>query len=134
MDCRVKPGNDGCASSGQMRRYREPFPVLLRPAIGVSPVPPLSVRRGVAERRMDNGEVANDADLCIMRLQLLHRRRLRGLFKEARAIDQRFVGILAIELPRQSFIEASNVGILHRSNELAIERSEFVDIAGHVFP
>jgi hypothetical protein len=33
MDCRVKPGNDGCASSRHMRRYREPFPVLLRPAL-----------------------------------------------------------------------------------------------------
>ena len=36
MDCLVKPGNDGCASSRHMRRYREPFPVLLRPAIGVA--------------------------------------------------------------------------------------------------
>src|SRR5262249_39914876 len=57
----VKPGNDGSASSGHMRRYPEPFPVLLRPAIGVAPVRLLSVRRGVTERRMDDGEVAHDA-------------------------------------------------------------------------
>jgi hypothetical protein len=43
MDCRVRPGNDGCASSRHMRRYREPFPVLLRSAIGVAPVRLLSV-------------------------------------------------------------------------------------------
>src|SRR5262245_27234286 len=60
MDCRVKPGNDGCASSRHMRRYREPFPVLLRPAIGVAPVRLLSVPRGVTGRRMDDGEVAHD--------------------------------------------------------------------------
>src|ERR1700738_790135 len=78
----VKPGNDGCASSGHMRRYREPFPVLLRPAIGVAPVRLLSVRRGVTERRMDDGEVAHNADLYIMRLQILDRHRLRGLLKE----------------------------------------------------
>jgi hypothetical protein len=85
----VKPGNDGCASSGHMRRYREPFPVLLRPAIGVAPVRLLSV----TERRMDNGEVAHDADLYIMRLQILDPHRLRGLLKEGGAVDQRFVGI-----------------------------------------
>src|SRR5204862_7756575 len=73
MDCRVKPGNDGCASSRRMRRYREPFPVLLRPAIGAAPVRLLSVRRGVTERRMDDGEAAHDADLYIMRLQILDR-------------------------------------------------------------
>src|SRR5262249_4499441 len=78
MDCRVKPGNDGCPSSRHMRRYCEPFPVLLRPAIGVAPVRLLSVRRGVTERRMDDGEVAHDADLYIMRLQILDRHRLRG--------------------------------------------------------
>src|SRR6516165_7686666 len=52
----VKPGNDGCASSRRMRRYREPFPVLLRPAIGVAPVRLLSVRRGVTERRMQTAK------------------------------------------------------------------------------
>src|SRR5262245_15180891 len=55
---RVKPGNDGCVSPGVMRRYREPFSVLLRPAIGVSPVRLLPVRRGVAGCSVDDGEVA----------------------------------------------------------------------------
>src|SRR5262245_51510053 len=88
-----KKPNDGCASSRHMRRYREPFPVLLRPAIGVAPVRLLSVRRGVTGRRMDDGEVAHDADLYIMRLQILDRHRLRGLLKEGGTVDQRFVGI-----------------------------------------
>ncbi len=30
MDCRVKPGNDGCVSPRHMRRYREPFSVQRR--------------------------------------------------------------------------------------------------------
>src|SRR5215475_5587183 len=133
MDCRVKPSNDGCASSRHMRRYREPFPVLLHPAIGVAPARLLSVRRGVTGRRMDDGEAAHDADLYIMRLQILDRHRLRGLLKEGGAVDQRFVGICAIELRRQDFIEAPNVGILHRGDEVAIERGEFVDVVGHCF-
>src|SRR5207253_3108646 len=37
-----------CVSPRHMRRYREPFSVLLRPAISVSPVRLLPVRRGVA--------------------------------------------------------------------------------------
>src|SRR5262245_12090847 len=84
----VKPGNDGCASPGHMRRYREPFPVLLRPAIGVAPVRLLSVRRGVTERRMDDGEVAYDADLYIMRLQILDPHRLRGVSRHRPASDR----------------------------------------------
>ena len=45
------------------------FPVLLRPAIGVAPVRLQSVRRGLTGRRVDDGEVAHDADLYILRLQ-----------------------------------------------------------------
>ncbi len=89
---RVKPGNDGCVSPGVMRRYREPFSVLLRPAIGVSPVRLLPVRRGVAGCSVDDGEVAHDADLHVMGLQVLDRDWFRGLLKEGGAIDQRFVG------------------------------------------
>src|SRR5437867_1279712 len=80
LACERRPARD--ASSGRMRRYRGPFPVLLRPTIGVAPVRLLSVRRCVTERAMDDGEVAHDADLYIMRLQILDRHRLRGLLKE----------------------------------------------------
>jgi hypothetical protein len=93
MDCRVKPGNDGCVSPRHMRRYREPFSVLLRPAISVSPVRLLPVRRGVAGCSVDDGEVAHDADLHVMGLQVLDCDWFRGLLKEGGAIDQRFVGI-----------------------------------------
>src|SRR5258708_14670601 len=93
MDCRVKPGNDGYVSPRHMRRYREPFSVLLRPAIGVSPVRLLPVRRGVAESSVDDGEVAHNADLHVMGLQVLNPDWFRGLLKEGGAIDQRFVGI-----------------------------------------
>ena len=104
MDCRVisaftrvfnalLPGNDGCVSPRHMRRYREPLCVLLRPAISVSPLRLLPVRRGVAGCSVDDGEVAHDADLHVMGLQVLDRDWFRGLLKEGGAIDQRFVGI-----------------------------------------
>jgi hypothetical protein len=93
MDCRVKRGNDGYVSPRHMRRYREPFSVLLRPAIGVSPVRLLPVRRGVAEYSVGDGEVVHDADLHVMGPQVLDRDWFRGLLKEGGAIDQRFVGI-----------------------------------------
>jgi len=32
------------------------------------------------------------------------------------------------------FIEAPDVGIPHRCDEVAIERGEFVDVVGHCFP
>src|SRR3954453_3816750 len=91
--CRIKPGKDGRVSPRHMRRYREPFSVLLRPAIGVSPVRMLPVWRGVAGCSVDDGEVAHDSDLHVMGLQVLDRDWFRGLLKEGGAIDQRFVGI-----------------------------------------
>jgi hypothetical protein len=90
---RLLPGNDGCVSPRHMRRYREPLCVLLRPAISVSPLRLLPVRRGVAGCSVDDGEVAHDADLHVMGLQVLDRDWFRGLLKEGGAIDQRFVGI-----------------------------------------
>jgi hypothetical protein len=57
----------------------------------------------------------------------------RGLLKEGGAIDQRFVGICAIELRRQDFTEAPNVRILRRGDEVEIECGEFVDVVSHYF-
>src|SRR5262245_65122798 len=51
----------GCASSRRMRRYREPFPALLRPGIGVAPVRLLSVRRGRSEERRVGKECRDGA-------------------------------------------------------------------------
>src|SRR6516162_5320676 len=63
--------NHGCVSPRHMRRYREPLSVPLRPAIGISPVRLQSVRRGVAESGVNDGEVAHDADLHAMGLRVL---------------------------------------------------------------
>jgi len=53
----------------------------------------LPVWRGVVGCSVDDGEVAHDADLHVMGLQVLDRDWFRGLLKEGGAIDQRFVGI-----------------------------------------
>ena len=55
-------------------------------------------------------------------------------FRNAGAVDQRLVGIGAIEILRQNFVEAFDVAILHRGDIVAIERGQFVDIVAHGFP
>jgi hypothetical protein len=48
-----------------------------------------------------------------------------GLFRQQAAA--------LFDLRRQDFIEAPNVGILRRGDEVAIERGEFVDVVGLCF-
>ena len=64
-----EPGHDGTtelSSPRHVRRHRQPLAVLLRPAIGVAAVRLLAVGRGVAGRGVDDGEVAEDADLHVV--------------------------------------------------------------------
>src|SRR5438045_8038849 len=86
------------ASPRYVRRYRQPLPVLLRPAIGVAPAGLLAVGCGVAGPRMDDGEIAEDANLDVFRLEIFDRHRHRGLLEKCRTVDQRFVGIGAVKI------------------------------------
>ena len=70
---------------------------------------------------MDDGEIAHDADLHVMRLQVLDRYRHRGLFEESSTVDQRLVGIGAVEFRRQYFIEPFDVGILQILLQKSVE-------------
>src|SRR4051812_38594751 len=66
--------------SRYVRRHREPLAVLLRPAIGVAPMGVLAVGGGIAGGGVDDGEVAEHADLDIMRREIADRYRRCGLF------------------------------------------------------
>lgn len=111
-----------------MRRHREPAAVLPRPAIGVAAGGLLAVGSRVTRPRVNDCKIAHQANLDVMRFEIPDCHRHRGLLEKAGAVDQRFVGICAIELRRQDFIEAPNVGILRRGDEVEIERGEFVDV------
>jgi hypothetical protein len=80
---------------------------------------------------VDDREIADHADLHVMGFQVLDRDGLRRLLQEARAIDQRFVGIGAIEIRRQDLVEALDVGILHRGDIVAVQHGQFVDVLCH---
>ena len=76
-----------------MRRDGEPLAVLPGPAVGVPAVRLLAVGRCVARRRMDDGEIAQHADLHVMRSEIPDRDWLRDLLQERGAVHQGLVGI-----------------------------------------
>ena len=86
--------------------------ILLRPAIGVAPMRLLAIGRGIARSGVDDGEVAQHANLHIVCGQILDGHGYCRLFQERRSVDQRLVGIGAVEILRQNFVEAFDVGVL----------------------
>ena len=117
-----------------MRRYREPAAVLPRPAIGVAARGLLAVRGGVAGRGVDDGKIAHHADFDVVRFEILDRHRHRGLLEKAGAIDQRLVGVGAIEVVGKDFVEALDVGILDGIDVVAIEAGQFSEIGFEASP
>ena len=63
-----------------MRRDGEPLAILPCPAVGIAAMCLLAIRHCVARRRMDDCEVAQHADLHVMRFEVPDRDWLRGLF------------------------------------------------------
>ena len=82
---------------------------------------------------MDDGEVTQHANLDVVGNQIPDRHRHGGLLEEGGAVDQRFVGIGAVKILRQDFVEPFDVAILHRSDIVAVEDGEFVDVFAHAF-
>src|SRR6266478_7614779 len=80
-----------------MRRHREPAAVLPRPAVGVSSRSRLPVRCRVAGSGMDDRKIAHHANPDVMRLEIFDRDGHSGLLEKSGAVDQRLVGIGAIE-------------------------------------
>src|SRR5947207_14014396 len=94
------------SSPRHVRGDSEPFSVLPGPAVGVTPVSMLTVRRGVAGSRMDDGKVAEHADLDVLRREIPDPHRQRRLPEKRGTVDKRFVGIGAVKVLRQDFVEA----------------------------
>jgi len=80
---------------------------------------------------MDDREIAHHANLHVMGPEIGDRHRHRGLREKRRAIDQRLVGIGAIKIRRQDFVEPLDVGVLYRSDIVAVECDQLVDVLVH---
>src|SRR5205807_10119165 len=93
----------------------------------------LAVRRRVAGTRMNDGEVAHQANFDVLRLQILDRDRQGGLLQKGSAIDQRFVGIGTIEILSKDLVKTSYVGILSRIHVIEVEAGQFGNIVSHDF-
>src|SRR3954470_14683810 len=99
-----------------MRGYREPASVLSCPAVGIASRGGLSVRQRIAGAGVDDGEVAQDANLDVLRLEIFDGERHGGLLKKSGAVDQRLVGIGTVEISGKDFIETLHIAILHRGD------------------
>src|SRR5712671_4554915 len=68
-----------------------------------------------------------------MRFEIFDRYRHRGLLEKAGAVDQRLVGIGAIEVVGENFVEPLDVRILHGIDVIAIKARQFSKVVSHVF-
>src|SRR5450830_1533983 len=119
------------ALSRYVRRDREPSTIPTRPAVGIAAARGVAVGGRVAGAGMDDGEVAHQPDVDVVRLEIPDRHRDRGLLEEAGAVDQRLVGVGAIEIRRKDFVEMLHVGILYRIDVVAVKAGQFVEILAH---
>ena len=100
---------DGLSSSGgasaarHMRGDGEPLAAAAGPDIGVAAGALPAVREGIGRPRVDDREIPDQPDVYVARGQVPDRHRLRRLFEEARAVDDRAVRVRAVEFLRPGF-------------------------------
>jgi hypothetical protein len=82
---------------------------------------------------VDDRDVAEDADDDVARREVLDPHRDRSLLEEAGAVDQRAVGIGAVEVLGQDLVEPLDVGALHRVDVVAVEGQQGLAVGhGHL--
>src|ERR1700676_102072 len=119
------------SSPRHVRRHREPAAVLPRPDVGVAAGGLLAVRRGVARGRVDDGEIAHQANPDVVGFEISNRQGHGGLLEKAGAVDQRLVGIGATEVFGEDFVEAYDVRVLDGIDVVAIEGGQFGEVVSH---
>jgi hypothetical protein len=112
-----------------MRGYREPLSVPARPDIGIAAVPLLAIRRGVAGARVNDRDIAEDADFDVLRREAADRDRSSGLCQELLLVDQRPVRVRTQEVVGQDLIEPPDIAMLHGMDVIAVERSQRIKVA-----
>src|ERR1700747_2994126 len=102
-----------------MRRDGEPFAVLARPHIGVAAGARASVGQRVTGAGVDDRDIAEYADLDIMRCQIRDRDRPRGLREKATTVQQRSVRVGAAEIRCENLVEWTEIAVLAREEASA---------------
>src|SRR5471030_2050215 len=104
----------GCLSApGDLCGDAEPAAAAFGPDIGVAPCARAAIGQDVTRASVDDGEVAHHTDVYVMAYEPGNLRLGRDLGQEARAVDQRAVGIGVEEIVGQDFVETPGVGALH---------------------
>src|SRR6266850_4151174 len=97
------------SGTGDVRGDGEPASPTPCPHVGVAAGAGGAVRPPVGRARVDDGDVAHDADVHVVRGQVLDRHRLRRLLQKRGAVDERRIGIGAHEVLRQDLVEAPDI-------------------------
>jgi len=104
-----------------VRRDALPAPIAKLPIIGVAAGALATVGLLVAGARVDDGEVAKDADHDVMFADVLDRRTAADLRQKGLAVDEAAIGIGAEELRREVGVKPGNIGFIDGSDVFAIE-------------
>jgi hypothetical protein len=118
------------SAAGDVRRHGQPATAPARPHVRVAAGARGAVGPGVGRPRVDQGDVAHDPDDHVPGLETGDPHRTAGLDQEGRPVQERPVGVGAHEVLGQDLVEAAHVGLLDRSDVLAVEVLQRVEIGG----
>src|SRR5262249_13337841 len=112
-----------------MRGYRKPFSVPTRPDISIAAVPLLAVSGGVAGACMDDRSISQNAHFDFLRSEAADHHRPRRLYKKLVFVDERSVGVRALEIFGQDLVKPSDIAVLYRMDVFAVERGQRINVA-----
>ena len=104
-----------------MGRDALPAPVVKPPIIGVAAGPLGAVRLLVAGARVDDGEIAKDADDHIVLADVLDGGAATDLRKKGLAVDEGAIGVGVEKIGREVGVKPGDVGFIHGTDVVAIE-------------
>src|SRR5690606_34125748 len=119
-------GTSGDVTSEAIDMGTDAGPPLALPApdVRVAAASRLAVRPGEGGARMNEGEVAQEADAHVLLAQLAYRRATADLGEELRAIEQRAIRVHVHEVGREVLLEPCGAGFVDRAHVLVIELGE----------
>src|SRR6516162_7210038 len=107
--------------TGDMGRDALPAPVAKLPIVGVTPGALCAVCLLIAGARVNDCEVAKDADQHVVFANVLDPRAATDLGKKCLAVDQGAIGIGVEEVGREVGLKPGNIAFINGSDVVAVE-------------
>jgi hypothetical protein len=113
-----------------MSRHGKPFAIATCPYVCVAALPLFTVCSAVVRASVDDGNIAEQADLNIVGNETADCYRSRRLCQELCLVNERTIRVRAEKVVSQDFLEAPDIAALHRRNVIAVQHSQNLVVCG----